>query len=63
MYSLNKSSNPSSHTINETSKRERKRRYYKKRIDENRSNMGALKGNPNNLKRKKRLSHISVIVF
>ncbi|UWO54547.1 transposase [Catenibacterium mitsuokai] len=29
MYSLNKSSNPSSHTINETSKRERKRRYYK----------------------------------
>lgn len=53
MYSLNKSSNPSSHTINETSKRERKRRYYKKRIDENRSNMGALKGNLNNLKRKK----------
>ena len=62
MYSLNKSSNPSSHTINETSKRERED-IIKKRIDEDRSNMGALKGNLNNLKLKKRLSHISVIVF
>lgn len=31
MYSLNKPSNPSSHTINETSKREGKRGYYKKK--------------------------------